>query len=64
VKHQNAGIAVAGVMDAVCQVCRMNIPPQLFIELMRMQNILMCPHCQRIIYPQNLMAEETSDSAD
>lgn len=64
VKQQNAGIAVAGVMDAVCQVCRMNIPPQLFIELMRMQNILMCPHCQRIIYPQHLMAGEKPDSAD
>lgn len=57
VKNQNTGIAVAGVLDAVCQVCRMNIPPQLFIELMRMQNILMCPHCQRIIYPQHLFVE-------
>jgi predicted nucleic acid-binding Zn-ribbon protein len=64
VKQQNAGIAVAGILDAVCQTCRMNIPPQLFIELMRMQSILMCPHCQRIIYPQNLMSELAEDHAD
>lgn len=52
VKRQGRGIAVAAVVDAVCQVCRMNIPPQLFNELMRMDGMLMCPNCQRIIYPK------------
>ena len=44
------GIAVAGVVDAVCQVCRMNIPPQLYNELMRLDSMRFCPNCQRIIY--------------
>jgi predicted nucleic acid-binding Zn-ribbon protein len=52
VKRQGRGTAVAAVVDAVCQVCRMNIPPQLFNDLMRMDNMLMCPNCQRIIYPK------------
>ena len=52
VKRQGRGIAIAAVVDAVCQVCRMNIPPQLFNDLMRMDNMLMCPNCQRIIYPK------------
>lgn len=51
-KQQGRGIAVAAVVDAVCQVCRMNLPPQRFIELMRMDTLHMCPHCQRIIYPK------------
>lgn len=55
IKQQGQGIAVAAVVEAVCQVCRMNIPPQLFIELSRMNSMHMCPHCQRIIYPKALM---------
>lgn len=51
-KHQGKGIAVAAVSDGVCQVCRINIPPQAFIELMRLDSMSMCPNCQRIIYPK------------
>ncbi len=52
VKRQGRGIAIAAVVDAVCQVCRMNIPPQLFNDLMKLEEMLMCPNCQRIIYPK------------
>ena len=52
VKRQSNGIAMAAIQDAVCEVCRMNIPPQLFNELMRMDSLRMCPHCQRIMYPK------------
>lgn len=56
VKRKSQGIAVAAVEDSVCQVCRMNIPPQLYIELQRMGDTLrMCPHCQRIIYPKTIL---------
>jgi uncharacterized protein len=54
-KHQGKGTAVAPVDDAVCLACRMNIPPQGFIELLRMNAIQMCPHCQRIIYPKAMI---------
>lgn len=53
--RQGNGIAVAAVVDGVCQVCRMNLPPQAFIELMRMNGLQMCPACQRLIYPQAMI---------
>jgi predicted nucleic acid-binding Zn-ribbon protein len=52
---QGNGIAVAAVVDGVCQVCRMNLPPQAYIELMRMTGLQMCPACQRLIYPQAMV---------
>jgi predicted nucleic acid-binding Zn-ribbon protein len=55
VKRQGHGIAMAEVMDGVCQTCRMNIPPQLFHELLRMDAIRMCPHCQRIMYHKGIL---------
>lgn len=57
VKRQGHGIAMAEIMDGVCQTCRMNIPPQLFHELLRMDAIRMCPHCQRIMYHKVVMDE-------
>ncbi|ROR01661.1 zinc ribbon domain-containing protein [Desulfosoma caldarium] len=48
------GVAVAPVSQGVCQMCHLNIPPQRFIELLRDQDILTCPHCHRFIYcPEN-----------
>ncbi len=44
------GIAVASVAQGACQMCHMNLPPQLFIELQRDEHVLYCPACQRIIY--------------
>ena len=51
--QQRDGQAVAGVIDAVCQGCHMNIPPQLYNELQRQDDLKICPLCQRIIYWQN-----------
>ena len=58
VKKQGHGIAVAAILDSVCQVCRMNIPPQLYNELHRFDDLRMCPNCQRIIYPHSLIEIE------
>lgn len=58
VKRQGNGIAVAAILDGICQVCRINIPPQLFNELMRMDRLRMCPNCQRIMYPKSIIEEE------
>jgi uncharacterized protein len=57
VKRQGSGIAMAEIIDGVCQTCRMNIPPQLFHELLRVDTIRMCPHCQRIMYHKVIMDE-------
>jgi uncharacterized protein len=57
-KKQGRGIAVAAVIDAICQVCRMNIPPQMYNELMRLDTLRTCPNCQRIIYPKALIEDD------
>jgi predicted nucleic acid-binding Zn-ribbon protein len=44
------GVALAPVRQATCQVCHMNLPPQLFIDLQKNEKMMHCPNCQRIIY--------------
>ena len=43
-------IAIVAVLDAVCQGCNMNIPPQMYNELHRFDSLQYCPHCQRLVY--------------
>jgi len=49
-KERRNGLAVAGVTNGVCQGCNMNIPPQMFNELLREDSILSCPTCNRMMY--------------
>jgi predicted nucleic acid-binding Zn-ribbon protein len=44
------GVAVVGVANGVCQGCYMNIPPQLYNDLLRDQDLLSCPTCNRMLY--------------
>lgn len=44
------GRAVAEAKDEICQGCNMNIPPQLFVEIKKNDNIIQCPQCTRILY--------------
>lgn len=53
VKMQVRGMAIAPVRNAVCYGCHMNIPPQMYNELQRGDDLKFCPHCQRIIYWEN-----------
>lgn len=48
--ERQAGIAVAACDGGVCQVCHLNIPPQKYIELMKDESIMQCPHCHRFLY--------------
>jgi predicted nucleic acid-binding Zn-ribbon protein len=50
VKKKVRGLAVVPVERSICMGCHMNIPPQLFNELQRFDEIRHCPHCHRIIY--------------
>ncbi len=40
----------------VCQECNMNIPPQIFIELQKFQQMITCPRCHRILSLEVAMA--------
>lgn len=50
VKKRNNGIGVISVWKAVCNGCQMKIPPQLYNELQRSNDLHSCPNCNRIIY--------------
>ncbi len=41
---------IVPVANCVCKGCNIAIPPQTFIELQKIQQILSCPNCQRLIY--------------
>lgn len=47
---QSNAIGIIAVIDAVCQGCHMNIPPQMYNELQRGDALTKCPICQRLIY--------------
>ena len=46
------GSAVARVSRGNCQGCRMDLPPQLLIELIRGERLITCQRCKRILIPE------------
>jgi uncharacterized protein len=54
IKKRNKGVGVTSVWKATCNGCHMNIPPQLYNELQRSEELFSCPNCNRIIYFQDL----------
>jgi predicted nucleic acid-binding Zn-ribbon protein len=46
------GLAVGEVRAGTCQGCRMNLPPLLYTQIQRNEQIHSCPSCQRILYWQ------------
>ncbi len=49
------GLAVVEARGEICQGCNMNIPPQLFVEIKKNEEIFNCPQCRRILYFKNTM---------
>lgn len=47
---RRGGFAVVEVSGGICQGCYMNIPPQLWNEIIKSEKINLCPSCQRILY--------------
>ncbi len=50
IRDRRGGVAVAAVSEGVCCACNMNIPPQLYNDLLKEEKIFTCPSCQRLIY--------------
>lgn len=42
--------AVVQLIDETCQGCNMQVPPQMYIDVQRMNKLYQCPYCSRIIY--------------
>ena len=43
-------VAITPVIHSICQACLLAIPPQSFNELIRSDEIMVCPHCGRLLY--------------
>ena len=48
-REQRRGQAIAIARDGYCLGCNMNLPPQLYNTLFRSDEIISCPHCQRVL---------------
>ena len=59
-RERRNGLALAAVTKGVCKGCNMNIPPQLFNNLLKEDEILSCPTCNRMMYhaPEQVQEEE------
>ncbi len=49
---RRGGVAVVAVRGGTCQGCHMHVPPQLFNQLQRNEQLILCPNCQRMLYWQ------------
>lgn len=52
------GLAITGVTNGVCQGCFMNIPAQQFNEVLKGEQLLSCPTCQRMMFHKPLVKED------
>ena len=48
-REQRRGIAVVEARDGSCLGCNMQLPPQLYNTLFRSDDLITCPHCQRVL---------------
>jgi len=48
-REQRRGQALAIARDGHCMGCNMQLPPQLYNSLYKNEEVLSCPHCQRIL---------------
>jgi predicted nucleic acid-binding Zn-ribbon protein len=49
---RRGGVAVVPVRGGTCQGCHMHVPPQLFNQIQRNEQVILCPNCQRMLYWQ------------
>jgi predicted nucleic acid-binding Zn-ribbon protein len=50
IRKRRNGSAVVSVWKGVCEGCHMNLPPQMYNELQKSEEIMLCPFCSRILY--------------
>lgn len=48
--QRRGGIAVVEVVQGNCRGCNVNVPPQLYIEIQKRQDVHVCPNCQRMLF--------------
>lgn len=55
---------ISVVVGGICQGCNMNIPPQMYIELLKGLKFHFCPSCNRFIYPEEKRIEMPADKEE
>jgi len=50
ISKNREGIAVVRFSDGICQGCFLGLPPQLASEIRKNEELIKCPHCQRVLY--------------
>jgi predicted nucleic acid-binding Zn-ribbon protein len=50
IAQRNNGVAVVRVEGGTCQGCFLNIPPQLYNEILKSGHVAKCPFCMRFIF--------------
>jgi len=58
IRQKMNGMAVVPVWKEICGGCHVNIPPQVYNELQRSEEMILCPNCSRIMYWENRANEE------
>lgn len=48
-RKMRRGLAVVEARDGSCLGCNINLPPQLYNTLFRGDELITCPHCQRMV---------------
>ena len=57
-RGQRRGQAVAVARDGYCLGCNMHLPPQLYNSLFKYDDLISCPHCQRMLILQQQPAAQ------
>jgi len=61
IREKRGGKALALLRGEACQGCYMRVPPQTYVRLKRGdEDIIRCPHCDRILYVEDAAATEAS----
>lgn len=58
IKTRN-GEVLAVARNEICTGCNMNIPAQLFNEILTLSRIIQCPNCKKILYCEEESSSET-----
>jgi len=59
IREKRGGRAVVPLRSEACQGCYMHVPPQLYVRLKRGdEEIIRCPHCDRILYVESVVEAE------
>ncbi len=64
IRAKKGGRAVVPLRGEACQGCYMHVPPQTYVRLKRgEEEIIRCPHCERILYVEAASASEASGAS-